>query len=403
VRIIFLIPTLASGGAERKFSELSLRLPCDIERTVVLFYNRISYPHGGDLKILDGEPSAEIQLKGLNLLRRIIRFRRIVQELRPDLVISIMHRADYVNLITRYLFLKKRYRSAIIVVVPFSRHEEMKGRLDRFYHGLLMSLLYPRSDRIVTCSQVLGGDLANQINVHPGRITVIIYNPVDIPQVRTLAGEEVEHPWFHDHIPIVVNVGRLSDQKDHGTLIRAFALLRKERPCRLVIVGDGPLLAPLQGLAHELGVAGDVLFTGFQPNPHKYVVRSALFALSSQYEGFPFCLLEAMAVGCPIVSTDCLSGPRELLAPDTLLDRETKEVEEGKFGLLVPVGRLETLAGAMRRLLDHPELGNRYTLRGRERIKDFDMPVILAKYLELIRGAVSKGHSADMAAPSVGG
>ena len=139
----------------------------------------------------------------------------------------------------------------------------------------------------------------------------------------------------------VLGIGRLTRQKDFPTLIRAFAVVRRQRPLRLIILGEGRDRAALEQLAAREGVGADVALPGFQANPYAWLARARLFVLSSAWEGSPNALTEAMALGVQVVATDCRSGPRELL-------------DAGRYGQLVPVGDAEALAGAMREALDHP-------------------------------------------------
>jgi glycosyltransferase involved in cell wall biosynthesis len=167
-----------------------------------------------------------------------------------------------------------------------------------------------------------------------------IYSPVDTQRIAALAAEEPTHPWFTGRTgPLLVSVGRLSRIKDQTTLLRALALLPSD--CRLVIFGEGKQRGALEGLAQRLGVAGRVALPGHSPNPFAHMARADLFVLTSRFEGFGNALLEALIVGTPAVSTDCPTGPREILGG-------------GRYGRLVPLGRPDALAEAIRMTLDDP-------------------------------------------------
>lgn len=212
----------------------------------------------------------------------------------------------------------------------------------------LMRRTYLQADVIVAVSRALGEDLAAVTGIPRQRITSI-YNPVIGPEVAGLAAEPVTHPWFQPgQPPVILGVGRLSEQKDFPTLIRAFARVRAGRPVRLVIFGAAKDPAKtevrrveLKSLATMLGVGEDVDAAGFTANPFAYMARAAAFVLSSRYEGLPGVLIQAMACGCPVVSTDCPSGPREILG-------------DGRYGSLVPVGDDAAIAAAVERILDKP-------------------------------------------------
>ena len=167
-----------------------------------------------------------------------------------------------------------------------------------------------------------------------------IYNPACTPDIGELAQFEPDHPWFSDDgPPVILGVGRLVPQKDFPTLIDAFRHVHAKRPCRLVILGDGPLRPELEAHIVGLGLDDCVSLPGWVDNPFAFMARAALFALSSVYEGFGLVLVEALACGCPAVSTDCRAGPSEILEDPALL---------------APVGDPEALAQVMLRALDRP-------------------------------------------------
>jgi glycosyltransferase involved in cell wall biosynthesis len=175
------------------------------------------------------------------------------------------------------------------------------------------------------------------------------------------------HPWFTESLPVIVGAGRLTPEKDFPTLIRAFARFRKTQPARLIIVGEGPLEAPLRELTVSLGIAEDVDFPGFTPNPFAYMQRAALFVMSSAWEGSGNVLVEALALGVPSVSTDCPFGPRETLA-------------DGRYGSLVPVGDDVALAEAMQKTLAHPHSKDFL----KEAVRDFQIDYSARRYLEVL-------------------
>jgi len=163
-----------------------------------------------------------------------------------------------------------------------------------------------------------------------------------------------------------------------------FAVAKKEIPCRLVLIGDGGLKAALFDLAKKLCIEEDVLFLGFQDNPFKYVAHSSLFVFSSLYEGFGNAILEAMAVGCPVVSYDCVAGPREILAPDTDPVQHTHSQEEGKYGVLIPVGDISGLSKIIVTLLGNSQLRKKYSELGLKRVLEFGIDGMIQKYLDVI-------------------
>jgi glycosyltransferase involved in cell wall biosynthesis len=237
----------------------------------------------------------------------------------------------------------------------------------------LMRRAYQQADVIVAVSSALGDDVAAVTGIPRARIQTI-YNPVVGPELARLAAEPVEHPWFRPGgPPVILSAGRLSAQKDFPTLVRAFGRLRTGRPARLVILGAATgddhkterRIAELRVLAEGLGIAADLDVLGFVHNPYAYMARAGLFALSSAYEGFGNVLVEAMACGCPVVSTDCPTGPREIL-------------DGGRYGPLVPVGDDAALAAAMVALLDRPPDRDRLEERAAEFTVDRSVDAYLA-------------------------
>ena len=213
--------------------------------------------------------------------------------------------------------------------------------------------LYPEADRIVAVSDGVAEDLAHTLGLPRTRIRTI-YNPVFRPDMLTLARAPLEHAWFAPGAPpVILGIGKLKPQKDFGCLIRAFARVRAVRPARLLILGEGSQREALLSLAGQLGVADDIALPGFVANPFAYLGRAAVFALSSAWEGLSNVIIEALACGCPVVSTDCPSGPAELLA-------------RGAYGSLVPVGDDTALAQALLASLDHPPHRERLLDRARQ-------------------------------------
>ncbi|MGD9512400.1 MAG: glycosyltransferase, partial [Geminicoccaceae bacterium] len=234
---------------------------------------------------------------------------------------------------------------------------------------------YAEAEALVAVSDGIAEDMATFAGLPRERVRTV-HNPVTGPHLEARAAAPLDHPWLAPGAPpVILGVGMLKPQKDFATLIRAFAQMRAERPARLVILGDVRGDAKdqahkeeLLALPAELGIAGDVLFPGFVDNPQAWMARAACFVLSSRWEGLGNVLVEALACGCPAVSTDCPSGPREIL-------------DGGRYGRLVPVADSPAMAQAIAATLDQappPEL-----LRGRAEL--FSVRRSVDRYLELLR------------------
>jgi len=240
----------------------------------------------------------------------------------------------------------------------------------------LMRRAYGGADRIVSVSHGVADDLVRHVGI-PREQIVVLHNPTISRDFAVRAAEPVDHPWFAaGEPPIVLGVGRPASQKDFPTLIRAVARARRRRRIRLAILGQANDAAQrdarvqeMQALADELGLGEDVAFLGYDPNPARYMARSSVFALSSRFEGFPNVLLEALASGCPVVSTDCPSGPAEILAC-------------GRYGRLVPVGDDEAMAEAILATLEAPIPPERLKARAAE----FGYETSIAAYCNVLYG-----------------
>jgi glycosyltransferase involved in cell wall biosynthesis len=243
-----------------------------------------------------------------------------------------------------------------------------------------MRRTYEQADAITAVSNGVADDIARSIGIAREAITTL-YNPTITPDFAARASQPIAHPWFADGAPpVLLAVGRTTFQKDFSTLLRAFARVRRDRPVRLAIIGEASAkqAARLRDLAGELAVQDDFALLGYHANPLPYMSHAAVFALSSRYEGFPNVLLEALACGTPVVSTDCPSGPSEIL-------------DGGAYGALVPVADDAALAAAIAATLADPP--DRAWLQARAAM--FDYRTAIARY-----AAVLLGETADRAGRS---
>lgn len=286
----------------------------------------------------------------------------------PDVVIASMDYPNVVAVVARDL---ARAKSRVILTahntlsqeIARSKKRRVKAQadVDRRY--------YPRADAVVTVSQGVAHDLAQTLDIAVENLTTI-YNPVVSEHLEQQAAEPLSHPWFTgDGPPVLLAVGGFKPAKDFATLLKAFSLVRRERPLHLVILGEGRLRENLSRQAEELGISADLEMPGFVDNPYQYLSRASLFVLSSVFEGLPTVLIEALACGCPVVSTDCPSGPKEIL-------------EQGHFGTLVPMRDAHSLAKAIIQTLDTPQEKTSLIARGRE----FSLDRATESYLQLING-----------------
>lgn len=323
--IALFLPSLAGGGAERVFAVLAQGLAeRGIATEVVLA--RAEGPHLAAVRAA----VPVVDLRAASTRHALLPLARYLRRRRTDVLVAALGHANIVAVWARWL---ARVDTAVVITHHLSVQPATASLGARAW-SILRAAFYPWADAIVSVSRDTAVDLARAVRLPRDRVEVIL-NPVITPDLEARGAIELDHPWFGPgEPPVVMGIGRLHRQKDFPTLIHAFALLRRERPARLVILGEGPDRGALEELVRELAVADDVALPGFVDNPYAYLSRAAVLALSSIYEGLPTVIIEALALGTPVVSTDCPSGPREIL-------------EDGDLGSLVPVGDPAALAAAI--------------------------------------------------------
>jgi glycosyltransferase involved in cell wall biosynthesis len=306
-----------------------------------------------------------VNLHTIYMWRTVLPLARFLRRYRPDALLSTLSEANIVCLLARRLAqvpMRVVVREANTPSEALLRHPTLKKR----FAGRLLKHIYRWADAVVAVSEGVRADLVEGMGLDERRV-VRIFNPVPLRHIRQQALLPVDHSWFvPGHPPVVLGVGRLAPQKDFCTLIKAFAQVRQRKEAHLVILGEGPERPKLEALAQSLGIASEVWLPGFDPNPFRYMYRADVFVLSSRYEGFPNVLIQAMACGCPVISTDCPSGPRDIL-------------QNGKYGMLVPVGSVETMAEAILRVLE----GER-VVPPVDWIEQFDEERVAQQYLHLL-------------------
>lgn len=322
-----------AGGVERMVVSL-IRGFVDLGQSVDLVLVKAESPH------LEGLPTQAnlIRLGTDHTFLALPALARYLRQNRPAVLLAAKDRAGRTAILARRLA-GTNTRIVLRLGTNLSTSMADKSSFERWLRYLPIRLLYPKIDRIVAVSRGVAEDTATIARL-PLDLIQVIRNPVITPELAGLAAKPCNHPWFgHGEPPVILGAGRFQHQKDFPTLIHAFARVRAERPCRLVILGEGGGRQKLETLIAELGLTNQVDLPGFQSNPFPFVARASLFVLSSAWEGSPNVLTEAMALGTPVVSTDCPSGPRELL-------------DGGRFGPLVEVRDVEALARAMSETLD---------------------------------------------------
>ena len=308
-----------------------------------------------------------ISLNVKTALLAIPALRRYLLDTRPAALLAAKDRAGRVALIARRMA-GTDTRVVLRIGMHLSGSLAGKNGVQRALRLYPVRWLYPWADAIVAVARPIAEDLSQIAGLPLDRFHVIP-NPTIGPETHQQATMLPDHPWLRaaSDIPVILAAGRLKPQKDFPTLLRAFSLLRRQQNIRLVILGEGPQRAELVALAQELGVSRDVDLPGFHENPYGFMRAARLFVLSSRFEGAPNVLIEAMAIGTPVVATDCPSGPHEIL-------------QGGRVGPLVPVGDATALAAAMAGELESPTCPERL----REAVQPFTIENSTVQYLHVL-------------------
>jgi glycosyltransferase involved in cell wall biosynthesis len=361
IHFAFFLPALMGGGAERVFLNLchgmlasGHRVDLVMTRATGALLSEVP----PDVKIVDLACSRTVY--SLISLVRYLRTRR------PDVLISSLNTCNIIAALAGKLAGGKTrvyIRQANTLSMTLAAMSAWSRRL--FF--LMIRYSYPCADGIIVVSQNAAEDL-RQLMGFPENKVKVIYNPVVIPSpAKTENPKEMD--WFLPGCPpVILGVGKLESQKDFPTLIRAFNEVRKERQAHLLILGEGSQRNALEELVEELDLTHLVRLPGFVHDPYAYMRRANVFVLSSAWEGLPNVLLEAIACGCPVVSTDCPSGPKEIL-------------EEGKWGEMVPVGDVDGMAAKICSILG----GNFDSSLLVTRSHDFSLKRICSEYIEACR------------------
>lgn len=372
-KISFFLPPLIGAGCERVVLNLT-RVLVDWNYTVDLVLPDTSGRHAQftssipkGVRIID----FDLQISKTIYLQKLFKLRQYLDSEKPAIIFA---NVDYVG-VTNLAISFSNTPTKLVQVVHSNLSQEF-GKitgLGKNIKPLLVKYFYPKSDGIIAVSKGVAQDLSQTSGIPLEKIKVI-YNPVVTPELSVMAQKPVNHRWLQPgEPPVILGVGRLMFQKDFSNLIQAFHKVRGKQDCRLIILGgENYEREKLENLIKELDIHDYVDLYGFSDNPFAFMAKASIFALSSRYEGFGNVLVEAMATGTPVVSTDCKSGPAEIL-------------ENGKYGKLVPICNSEALAEAILDTLENPK----DTTLLQERASDFTIEKITAQYLKFADSLLS--------------
>jgi len=381
-KLSILITSLAGGGAERVVSILLHELLESYDITLILMNDTIVYDIPSDIDIVYLENSNLNENAIIKILKLPIlgfKYKQICKKKNIDTSLSFMYRPNFINIFAKLFGLK----SKIIVSernTPSKTYEGLKlsSRIGR----MLIKYLYPYSDKILPNSKGNAEDLINNFNIKRKQIKVI-ENPFDLKKIDQLKNEIIRIKNQEKKF-IYIIVGRLESHKRHSLVIEAFSEL-KFKPCELWIVGKGPLEEDLKNLVEKLQLKEKVKFIGFDSNPYKYISKADCFILASTREGFPNVLVEALSCGIPVISSDCYSGPREILNPNSDINFKLKDnIEISDYGILFPVENKDSLVKSMKIMLDDKKIYTIFKKNSNKRATDFNVKKIMNEFKSIL-------------------
>ncbi|HJW91857.1 MAG TPA: glycosyltransferase [Anaerolineales bacterium] len=361
-KIAIFIPSLSGGGAERAMLNLAHGFAdsgCEAELVLASASGPYLDKVHNTIRLVD--------LKAGRVLASLPNLVSYLRSNRPDALISSLDYANIVALWARRLA-GTPSRMAINDQNTISRSAYNSARRRQRIVPALMKQFYPWADYVIGNSQGVADDLVKLTGLPPERIH-ILYNPVVTPELKEKVQAPLDHPWFvAGEPPVILAVGRLTKQKDFPMLLQAFAQVRQRRPARLMILGEGPDRSALETQVKQLGLEGEVSMPGFVENPYGYMQRATVFVLSSLWEGLPTVLIEALYCSVPVVSTDCPSGPREIL-------------RDGQYGQLVPMSEPGILAQAIETTLSGKNIPP-----PPESWRPYELETVVSQYTHLLLG-----------------
>lgn len=365
-KVTLFVASMKGGGAERVIANLSqgfaqLHIPTEM---------LLVWKTGDYLRFIPPEvPVVSFEVRRLWQCHKPLM--RYFREARPDAMLSTLTRCNFHALLAKR-FAKGPTRLIVREANTPSVEEQVLGTYERTVLRI-MKRFYRYADGIVAVSKGVADDLAKFARLPRERISVV-YNPTLNADLYEMRDRAIEHPWLQPgEPPVVLGVGRLAPQKGFDVLLKAFAKAREQVQARLILLGEGPDRAALEQSAEQLGIRQEVDMPGFVQNPFAFMRRAGVFVLSSRFEGLPNTLIQAMGCECPVVSTNCPSGPEEVL-------------DGGRYGALVPVDDTEAMAKAIVSVLagSVPEVPDEW-------LNQFRLEYVVKHYLSVLGIAVPAG------------
>jgi glycosyltransferase involved in cell wall biosynthesis len=366
-KILFIIPSLSGGGAERTI----INLIKHIDRNMFVPSLYLFTKKGVFLEQIPDDVSLyyftdkKKKKNIIDIFRLAVHLAfKIFPKLKPDIVIGTLVDANLIAVIAQKIsFIKPA------VIITEQNYCSLRQKSDRFssIKNFLIKRFYNYAHMIISVARGVATDLKDTYNV-PADKTIVIYNSIDLESIEKLLKEHIDNfPFLKQSIPVIISCGRLMEQKNYALLLKAFAKVRETIESKLVILGEGEEKYSLVKIADDLNIADDVFFLGFKQNPFKYMAHADVFVLSSLYEGFGNVIIEAMASGVPVISTQAPTGPEEIIT-------------NGIDGILVPVNDVKALADSIQSVLTSDTLKKQLTKAGTKRAQDFSVQKMVNQY-----------------------
>lgn len=384
-RVLLVINSLEGGGAERVMCTLASALA---EREKHWSISLATLDRSEDAYALSPRVRRVRLDTGGRLTSGVVGLLRLMRQHRPEAILSFLTRANCAAIVCAQLL---RIPCLISERVHTTSHFSTGGV--RSLSKLMIRRLYPHADRVIAVSHGVGDDLVRNYGVSVERV-ITIHNPIDLDRVEQAARAAPSHILPPD---CIVAVGRLVPSKNFSMLLRSYA--RANVGGALAILGEGPERQALTALAVELGISNRVQLPGFAANPHAIVNQASFYASSSNAEGFPNAMLEAMCTGRAVVATDCDSGPSEILQNGAALGK-VSTLTETPCGLLVPTNDEQAMSLGIRSMTDS-QARDRFATAARLRARDFDLQHAVAKYEAVITSALMNAQSRRCPAASL--
>lgn len=371
-KLVILINSFESGGAERVVSNLLNTWVKRYDCYLILIHDYKFYELDKRVKIISLDEPKDLSgvVKLLRLPILAYKLSKLIKEYKFDKVISFLTRANYINVLSN-IFIKHKIIINERAMPSLQYQYGLNGKINRF----LIKYLYPKSDLCLSNSYGNMMDLKNKFKV----INLdYIHNPFNIEMIEKMSKEEIE---IKKKRFTFVTVGRLDKGKNHKLIIDAI----RDIDADLWIIGDGNLKEELQKYIKELSLNDKVYLLGKKENPFAYILKADCFVFASNHEGFPNVLLESMICGCSVISTDCLSGPREILAPKSDINFQLENnIELAEYGILSPIKNVEKMKEAMNLIINDENLRKDYEEKAKQRANDFRIEEIIKQYEKII-------------------